>query len=35
MKALIVRIVRISMTGVECASLSTHFYMNPKHIVPR
>ena len=35
MKALIVRTVRILMTGVECASLSTPLYMNPKPVVAR
>ena len=35
MEALIVRIVRILMTGVECASLSTPLYMNPKPAVAR
>ena len=35
MKALIVRIVRILTTNVECTSLSTHLYMNPKHVVAR
>ena len=28
-------IVRILMTNAECASLSNHLYMNPKHIVAR
>ena len=33
MKALILRIVRTLMINVEHASLSTHLYMNPKHVV--
>ena len=29
------QIVRILMANAEGASLSTHFYMNPKHVVAR